>query len=273
MPTVVVLPVPLTPTISTTCGARRSAIGVSTAAKIVADLLPSPGRAGLAPRAAALATASTIRSVAATPTSAEISSSSSASIVSTSTGRLRCVGLVGAADDLVEPLDDLLLRARERLLDLVEKTHASPAILALRLPPAARRSISASTASRGDRSRPSSTAAICAAIGSSTPWRAPSASAAPVVRTPSATIFMLATGCRAASGRAPSSMPTWRLRLRSPVHVSTRSPRPLRPGERLAPAARGARQPRDLGQAARDQRGHARCARGRALRPRRRRSR
>ena len=44
-----------------------------------------------------------------------------------------------------------------------------------------RRPISASTASAGDV-RPSSTAAICAAIGSSMPCRAPSASAAPVVR-------------------------------------------------------------------------------------------
>ena len=51
-------------------------------------------------------------------------------------------------------------------------------------------------------------------------------------------------------------MPTWRLRLRSPVHVSTRSPRPLRPASvsRRPPSAH--RQPRDLGEAARDQRGH-----------------
>ena len=50
-------------------------------------------------------------------------------------------------------------------------------------------------------------------------------------------------------------MPTWRLRLSDPVHVSTRSPSPLRPAVVSRRAAGGARQPRDLGQAARDERG------------------
>ena len=68
-------------------------------------------------------TAAMMRSVAATPMSAEISSSSSASTVSTSTGRERRSGRVGAADDLVEALDDLLFGAREALADPAEDSH------------------------------------------------------------------------------------------------------------------------------------------------------
>ena len=71
--------------------------------------------------------------------------------------------------------------------------------------------------------------------------------------TPSATIFMPARISGSERPRA-SSMPTWRLRLRLPVQVSTRSPRPLRPASvsRRPPPAQ--RQTRDLGEPARDQR-------------------
>ena len=209
------------------------------------------------PRPGATRTASTICSVAATPTSAEISASSSASTVSTSIGRLRCAGLVGAADDLVEPLDELLLGPRQRLLDLVEETHdRSPERVRIRFPHAggAQHAGALDRFARRDV-RPSSTAAIWAAIGSSMPWRAPSASAAPVVRTPSATMCISARISRSGRPR-PSSMPTWRLRLRSPVQVSTRSPRPLRPASvsRRPPSAHASREISD--EAARDERRH-----------------
>ncbi len=79
------------------------------------------------------------------------------------------------------------------------------------------------------------------------------ASAAEVVRTPSATIFMLCTISASCRPRA-SSMPTCRLRLNEPVQVSTRSPSPLRPDgvSRRPPAA--TRQSCDLSKAARDER-------------------
>ena len=172
----------------------------------------SPDRAGSRRCATASLTAAMMRSVAATPMSAEISSSSSASIVSTSIGRDRRSGASATADDLVEALDDLLLGARETLADPAEETH--PANLSRSpLRPAA----GAASARRppcAHRCGRSSTSAICVAIGSSTPYRAPSASAAPVVVTPSATIFMPARISCSERPRA-SSMPTWRLRLRA----------------------------------------------------------
>ena len=50
-------------------------------------------------------------------------------------------------------------------------------------------------------------------------------------------------GCRRSARPRASSMPTWRLRLRVPVQVSTRSPRPLRPASvsRRPPAAQASR--------------------------------
>ena len=79
----------------------------------------------LAAAALALRTASTICSVAATPTSAEISASSSASIVSTSIGCAALCRLVGALRRPRRSVDELLLGPRERLFDLVEKTHVN----------------------------------------------------------------------------------------------------------------------------------------------------
>ena len=92
LPTVVVLPVPLTPTIITTCGRWPLAGGTSVARRIARISALTSSRSDAPPRSRDL-TASTMRSVAATPTSAEISASSSASIVSTSIGRLRCSGV------------------------------------------------------------------------------------------------------------------------------------------------------------------------------------
>ena len=179
------------------------------------------------------------RSVAATPTSAEISASSSASTVSTSTGRLRCAGSSARADDLVEPLDELLLGAGERLLDLVEKTH-SRSVTMIRfgpLPPAAS---APRRASRGERPALEDGRHLRRRCGSSMPWRAPSASAAPVVRTPSATMRMPARISRQRPAAAE---------LDADVAVAAQIAgagqheiaEPAQAGERLAPAAFGAR--------------------------------
>ena len=91
LPTVVVLPVPLTPTTSVTFGRSATTTGRSTAANTARISSLTRSRRLDAPVDLAL-TAAMIRSVAATPMSAEISSSSSASIVSTSTGRERRSG-------------------------------------------------------------------------------------------------------------------------------------------------------------------------------------
>ena len=123
----------------------------------------------------------------------------------------------------------------------------------LRLPPADARSISASTASRGD------TPALehCGHLRGDRQL-----DAVPRAERQRRAGRAHAFGdhlhvCRemSASERPrPSSMPTWRLRLRSPVHVSTQIAEAAQAGQRLAPAALGARQPGDLGEAARDQR-------------------
>ncbi len=97
--------------------------------------------------------------------------------------------------------------------------------------------------------------AICAAIGSSMPCRAPSASAAPVVRTPSATMCMSTRICDRRRP-LPSSRPTCRLRLKSPVHVDHEIAEPAQAGERVAPCALRAGEARDLGQPTRDERSH-----------------
>src|SRR5262245_56032064 len=90
-PTVVVLPVPLTPTISTTCGLLPLPAGFSALCRIERISLLTRSRSD-SPRVRRFFTAVTISSAAATPTSAEMSASSSASNVSTSTGRERCAG-------------------------------------------------------------------------------------------------------------------------------------------------------------------------------------
>src|SRR5262249_30096803 len=72
--------------------------------------------------------------------------------------------VVCAPDDLVEPLDDLLLGPPEAFAEPAEDTHCLPVSASARW----RRSISASTAVRTSEC-PSRTAAICVAIGSSTP--------------------------------------------------------------------------------------------------------
>ena len=219
-----------------------------------ADLLLDQVAQALAASRARDLTAETMRSVAATPTSAEISSSSSASSVSTSTGRLRRSGASARRDDLLEALDELLLGAGETVTKAAEEAHRRDSIIGLRPRPAAGRSISASTAARrvvapgehlghlrGDRQLDAVTRAErqrgarrLHALGDHLHRR---------------------RGSRRAVRPRPSSMPTWRLRLRAPVQVSTRSPRPVRPASvsRRPPSA--LRQPGDLGEAARDQAG------------------
>ena len=97
MPIVVVLPVPLTPTISDDVRAWPFAAGARRVGEDRADLALDQVAQALAVALASARRPSTMRSVAATPTSAEISSSSSASSVSTSTGRIALLGRVGAA--------------------------------------------------------------------------------------------------------------------------------------------------------------------------------
>ena len=112
--------------------------------------------------------------------------------------------------------------------------------------------------------RPRAPPASAAVIGSSTPWRAPSSRAAWAVRTPSATMRCPRRTSSSERPR-PSSMPTWRLRLRCPVQVSTRSPSPLRPASVSGPAAHRGGQARDLDEAAGDERGHRVVAEAEAL--------
>src|SRR5687767_11603025 len=88
-PTVVVLPVPFTPTTSVTCGRCPFDEGASTLSNTCRISSLTRSRR-LSPFLMRCLTAVTIRSVAAMPTSAETRISSSASIVSTATGRVRC---------------------------------------------------------------------------------------------------------------------------------------------------------------------------------------
>src|SRR5260370_23805317 len=69
---------------------------------------------------------------------------------------------------------------------------------------------------------------IWLAIGISTPYRAARSTAASVGFIPSPTIFIDLTISSSLRPRA-SSIPTVRFRLRSPVQVNTRSPKPVRP--------------------------------------------
>mmetsp|Transcript_62038 Transcript_62038/g.146937 ORF Transcript_62038/g.146937 Transcript_62038/m.146937 type:complete len:261 (-) Transcript_62038:128-910(-) len=105
----------------------------------------------------------------------------------------------------------------------------------------ASRLISRSTASRARR-RPSSRATIASVIGISTPAARARASTVGALYTPSATWPSWVRICGRPSPWA-SSRPTRRLRDRSPVAVSTRSPKPDRPMKvsALAPRARPSR--------------------------------
>ena len=211
MPIVVVLPVPLTPTMRMTFGWVATAIGRSAAANTARISCFTRSRSPAPLRVRPL-TAAMMRSVAATPMSAEISSSSSASTVSTSTGRDRRSGASAHTDDLVEPLDDLLLGARKALADPAEDSHRS-IMTRFPLPPAA----AAASARRAQSARRSGRRALRPS-GWRSAARPRSVRRAPaprrVVRTPSAIIFMPARMSCSDRPRA-SSIPTWRLRLES----------------------------------------------------------
>ena len=154
------------------------------------------------------------------------------------------LGRVGAADDVVEAVDDLLLGAGEAVANPAEDTHRRRSYSRDRSRSSARcgRSISASTAAR------TSDAALehRRHLRRDRQLDAVAARRAPAPRrsscTPSATIFMPATTSARRRPRA-SSMPTWRLRLSVPVQVSTRSPSPLSPAgvSRRPPAAHASR--------------------------------
>ncbi len=265
LPTVVVLPVPLTPTISVTCGRRRSRrTGASTASKIARISCLTRSRRLSTARVTAPSTAAMIRSVAATPISAEISSSSSASIVSTSTGRERRSG-ASARRTISSKRSTICCLVRERL-SRIRPNRPIGEILSRRGRAGVRpggpaayaisercgRSISASTADSHVRSSVEHRGHL-RRDRQLDPVALAERQRRAVVFTPSATIFMPARISGSERPRA-SSMPTWRLRLRLPVHVSTRSPSPLKPAgvSRWPPAAQ--RQPRDFREAARDER-------------------
>src|SRR5579872_1285880 len=89
------------------------------------------------------------------------------------------------------------------------------------------RSINSRIASRGDR-RPLRMESICCVIGRSTLNLRARSTAADVVSTPSAIMVMELTMSSSLRPLA-SSMPTLRFLLNSPVHVSTRSPKPASP--------------------------------------------
>ena len=191
-----------------------------------------------------------MRSVAAMPMSAEISSSSSASMVSTSSGR-PAVRLVCPADDRHRTCrQSAVWFGKAPLANAAEDTHRVGSYV-VSVSERCRRSISA----RGgaDVVRPSRTAAICVAIGSSTCGARRARARAPVVRTPSATIFMLATNLLQRRPCA-NSIPTCRFRLTSGAgqHEIAEA---TQPGRRLPPAASGGGQPGDLSKPARDERG------------------
>jgi len=88
LPTVVVLPVPLTPTTRMTCGSVSTTGAGRTSLKIRSTTLAT--RSPSAPSRSAF-TAATMRSVAGNPTSAEISASSTASMLSTAIARPEAV--------------------------------------------------------------------------------------------------------------------------------------------------------------------------------------
>ena len=73
-------------------------------------------------------------------------------------------------------------------------------------------------------------------------WRAPSASAAPCAHPFGDHAHAGEDSCN--DWPRPSSRPTWRFRLRSPVEVNTRSPRPLKPASvsRCPPSASASRE-------------------------------
>ena len=120
LPTVVVLPVPFTPTINVTFGCAATSSGRSTVAKTSRISCLTRSRR-LAPLGDFCFTLLMIRSVAATPISAEISSSSSASTVSTSTGRDRRSGW-SATRTISSNRSTICCLVRERLSRMRPKT-------------------------------------------------------------------------------------------------------------------------------------------------------
>ena len=211
------------------------------------DLGRAPAAAGSRRAAPCGRTASTMRSVAATPTSHVISASSSASTVldrrrGRGRGRRRGVGrLAPSCLERAERAASLVVcrlglrRSKKLTRNRSVTSRLHPAIADWQSGRAhAAASIrvrccgAASASAAAVCVRPASTSAICSAIGSSTPWRRAERQVPRPCSTPSATIRMPA---RISAADAPA-----RVRRRhggcgsaAPVHVSTRSPSPLRP--------------------------------------------
>ena len=169
-------------------------------------------------------------------------------MVSTSIGRPLRVGRLGLRDELVEPFDDLLLGFGEPFADAIEKTHY---VIPVRF------SAGEASAPRRPRRRCDCRPALppsASAIGSSTPCLRPSASAARG--------RFHAFGHHLHAGHDFGNRPAVRqLDADVPVAAERAGARqheiaePAQSGERLAAPADGARQARDLGEAARNQRG------------------
>ena len=162
-------------------------------------------------------------------------------------------GVSIAAGDVAEPLADLPRSLGEAGREADRRTTPRSAHSRRRLSSRCGRTISSPTASRGCL-RPASTSSICVAIGQLDAQRAPSASAAVVVRTPSATIRMpredLVERSAPAELEADVTVAAERRRCTSgPDRQGRSSPRASRAAR---PSRR--RQPRDLGEAARDER-------------------
>ena len=147
LPTVVVLPVPLTPTISVTCGRCATAIGRSTAAKTRADLLLDQIAQARAVARLRLDGGDDPlgRGDADVGRDQQLFERLDGLDVDRPRAPLR---RVGAADDLVEALDDLLLGAGEALANAAEEAHHDDLIRAIALPVSASARCGAASARR-----------------------------------------------------------------------------------------------------------------------------
>ena len=221
------------------------------------------------------------------------------------------LGRVGLLDDLLEPLEELILGALEAIGQAREKTHAAMISAAAPLTTASCGprdcDPGCAAAGAGARARRTGSAARLAAArhrascasGLSASLSAAAASARPAppcgVRTPSITACICCgdrqldavagaelerglgrahalrrpcaarAACRRASGRGRARCRPGGCGCDARCRSAPRSPSPLRPASVSRPAAHRGRQPRDLDQAAGDERGHRVVAEAEAL--------
>ena len=121
-PTVVVFPVPFTPTISTTCGACPFGTGVLAVCRIDEDLVLDELAQRIAPRLAGPNRAHDLIGCRYADVGGDERLFERIERLEIDRPAARD-WFVGPAYQVVEALDELLLGSRQRLLDLVEKTH------------------------------------------------------------------------------------------------------------------------------------------------------